>query len=110
MYLTAGSPLPDTSSSSPSPPPLTPLDVDDVPHIQNGWTALMWASTRGYLEVVKALVAAGADVNAKNKVGVCGRMGYGVWGPLNTSSGFHHQCASMKSMKASVKVWTLCLI
>ena len=35
----------------------------------------MYASQRGHLEVVKALVAAGADVNAKNTVGVCGGQG-----------------------------------
>ena len=36
---------------------------------QNGYTALYLASNEGYLEVVKALVADGADVNAKDKVG-----------------------------------------
>ena len=35
---------------------------------QEGWTALMWASDKGYLEVVEALVTAGADLNAKNEV------------------------------------------
>ena len=34
-----------------------------------GNTALMKASYNGHLEVVKALVAAGADVNAKTNVG-----------------------------------------
>ena len=34
-----------------------------------GNTALMKASYNGHLEVVKALVAAGADVNAKDNVG-----------------------------------------
>ena len=37
-------------------------------HIQEGSTALMQASRMGNLEGVKALVAAKADVNAKNKV------------------------------------------
>ena len=36
---------------------------------QNGWTALIEASAMGHLEVVKALVAAGADVNVKDNVG-----------------------------------------
>ena len=41
-----------------------------MPHIQSGLTALILASQNGRLEVVKALVAAGADVNAKDNVGV----------------------------------------
>ena len=36
---------------------------------QFGQTALMTASNKGQLEVVKLLVAAGADVNAKDNVG-----------------------------------------
>ena len=46
-------------------------------HAQVGLTALMQASLKGYLEVVKALVAAGADVNATQNVGVCGGIGEG---------------------------------
>ena len=37
--------------------------------VAEGFTALIKASDNGYLEVVKALVAAGADINAKNNVG-----------------------------------------
>ena len=37
--------------------------------IQQGWTPLMRASYSGHLDVVKALVAAGADVNARVTVG-----------------------------------------
>jgi ankyrin repeat protein len=36
--------------------------------LQSGGTALMWASCNGHLEVVKALIAACADVNAATKV------------------------------------------
>jgi ankyrin repeat protein len=36
--------------------------------VQAGGTALMWASAGGHLEVVKALIAARADVNAATKV------------------------------------------
>ena len=36
---------------------------------QDGRTALMEASANGYYEVVKVLMAAGADLNAKNNVG-----------------------------------------
>ena len=43
---------------------------------QSGYTALIWASLNGHLEVVKALVAAKADVNAKNNVG---QGGHCVW-------------------------------
>ena len=39
---------------------------------QNGWTALISASGGGYHEVVKALLAAGADKEAKNEVGTGG--------------------------------------
>ena len=42
---------------------MVPSQVDE--------TALIWASTYGYLEVVKVLVAARADVNAKDNVCVC---------------------------------------
>ena len=36
--------------------------------LQNGWTALIWASYNRRLEVVKALLAAGADRDAKDNV------------------------------------------
>ena len=36
--------------------------------LQNGYTSLIWASQDGHLEVVKALVAAGADINAAENV------------------------------------------
>ena len=40
---------------------------------QNGNTALLLASEKGHSKVVEALVAAGADVNVKDKVQrVCG--------------------------------------
>jgi ankyrin repeat protein len=35
---------------------------------QNESTALMMASAKGFIKVVEALIAAGADVNAVNKV------------------------------------------
>ncbi len=35
----------------------------------NGYTALIWAATKGYTKVVEALIKAGADVNAKNNFG-----------------------------------------
>ena len=37
---------------------------------QIGSTALIWASSKGHLEVVKALLAAGTDTEAKDEVGV----------------------------------------
>ena len=42
---------------------------------QNGDTTLIWASVKGHLEVVKALLAAGADKEAMD--GVSAR-GHGV--------------------------------
>ena len=41
--------------------------------MQDGQTPLHWASDKGHLDVVKALVASGADVTAKDNVGA-------VWG------------------------------
>ena len=42
---------------------------------QDGRTALIQASWNGHPEVVKALVASGADLNAKNMVRDSGWMG-----------------------------------
>ena len=58
-------------------------------------------------------MAAGADVNAKDMVGVCGEMGGRGLGTSKYSSCFHRQCASMNSMNVSVGVWiwmTQCII
>lgn len=41
---------------------------------ENGWTALMKASQRGYFEIAELLVKAGADVNFKNKWGITALM------------------------------------
>ncbi|KAJ1835024.1 hypothetical protein LPJ73_007751 [Coemansia sp. RSA 2703] len=35
----------------------------------NGWTALHWACTRGYTQIVETLIRAGADPSIKNKKG-----------------------------------------
>jgi ankyrin repeat protein len=35
----------------------------------NGWTALMWATRGGHLDIVKILIAGGVDVNVKAKDG-----------------------------------------
>ena len=45
---------------------------------QGGKTALMNAASTGCLDVVKALVAAGADMAAKDNVGGHSGMGSGV--------------------------------
>ena len=41
------------------------VDVQD----HQGWTALMYATARGHEETVQALLAAGADLKAKNQEG-----------------------------------------
>jgi ankyrin repeat protein len=38
---------------------------------QMDYTALMWAALNGHMEVVKALIEKGADMNAKGKVRLC---------------------------------------
>ena len=38
--------------------------------LQNGWTALMWASSGGHMECVKVLLEWVADVNMQDKVSV----------------------------------------
>ena len=47
------------------PPPFLPPSASK----NNNMTALHWASGNGYLEVIEALLAAGAIVDAKNDVG-----------------------------------------
>jgi ankyrin repeat protein len=37
-------------------------------HRKDGWTPLAWAAYKNYMEVVKLLIAAGADVQAVTKV------------------------------------------
>ena len=39
-----------------------------VPSIQAGWTSLMWASDKGYSNIVKVLLEAKADPNIINEV------------------------------------------
>ena len=41
---------------------------------QDGWTPLIFASANGILDALKALLAAGADVEAMDKV--CGLIGH----------------------------------
>ena len=38
--------------------------------LQNGWSPLHTASSNGRLEVVKTLIAAGANIRQVNKVGI----------------------------------------
>ena len=45
--------------------------LDGTAVSQNGWTPLIAASHNGRLEVVGALLAAGADKEAKDEVGGC---------------------------------------
>ena len=40
----------------------------DPPALQDGYTALMWASRNGHAAVVDTLLAAGADPKAKDEV------------------------------------------
>ena len=59
---------------------------------EDGYTALIQACNNGYLEVVKALVAAGANVNAVDEVG-----GWGSRGKVDVNIGsFHHHEPCMK--------------
>jgi ankyrin repeat protein len=37
-------------------------------YVKNGWTALVWTSHNGHLEVTKLLIDAGADVHAQCEV------------------------------------------
>ena len=55
------------------PPPHPPLPLPPPSGTQYGITPLIWASLKGHLEVVKTLVASGADVNAKTNVSDGGR-------------------------------------
>ena len=41
---------------------------------EEGWTALMQASKRGYLGIVEQLIKEGADINIQNKFGITALM------------------------------------
>ena len=43
------------------------VDINDVD--SKGWSALMWASYRGYNDIVKTLIDAGADLELKDHIG-----------------------------------------
>ena len=47
----------------------------DVQSERHGLTALMWASDNAHRDIVKALIAADADLNLKDKVGKTALMG-----------------------------------
>ena len=36
--------------------------------VQNGWTALLWASENGHLSIVEVLLERGADIHHKDDV------------------------------------------
>lgn len=37
-------------------------------NVENGYTALMYAAEKGYLEIAKLLIEKGANVNATNRL------------------------------------------
>ena len=39
-----------------------------LPHIQDQWTALHWAALNDHVDAAKLLIAAGADMNAFDRV------------------------------------------
>jgi len=45
------------------------MAVDYNSSIDSGWTALMYASRIGNIEIIKELIKAGADVDAKDSHG-----------------------------------------
>ena len=49
------------------------------PHVQDGYTALMFAARRGHLEVTELLVKYGADKALQTPVGGAGRRVAFVW-------------------------------
>ena len=53
------------------------LDVRDA---NNGHTALIWASKRGHLNIVKLLLEAGADVNELTNIGMTALMWAKIFG------------------------------
>ena len=61
---------PSPSSPHPPPPHIKPL-VMMIFVLQDGASPLILASDEGHLDVVKALIEAGANVNHTSKVGIC---------------------------------------
>ena len=58
--------------------------------LQNGWTALIWASDKGWDIVVQDLLIAGADIEVKSNVGGEVIPGMPTWGPSRART--HWEC------------------
>ena len=59
---------PKRLSLHPWPSPYLTASLSAAPLFQDGWTALLCASANGHSAVVEALLAKGADIEAKNEV------------------------------------------
>ena len=59
---------PKRLSLHPRPPPTLTVSLSAAPLLQSGRTALLLASAYGHSAVVEALLAKGADTEAKTKV------------------------------------------
>ena len=66
---------------------------------QNGFTALVWGSQEGHLDVVKALVAAGADLNILDNVRIskCNQS-YGAVQNMNCQQPFGMSIISVQNV------------
>jgi ankyrin repeat protein len=42
--------------------------MESTQRLQDGWTALICAAAKGYIQIAKMLLSAGADVNHSRKV------------------------------------------
>ena len=59
---------PKRLSLHPRPPPTLTVSLSAAPLLQDGRTALLYTSAKGHSAVVEALLAKGADKEAKTKV------------------------------------------
>ncbi len=70
--------------------------------LQDGWTAVYWASNNGHDEIVRVLLAAKATVNTQTKVGFVVQTH--ISNRIRTVSSYHSCCETINTDKSHAEV------